>query len=482
MKVVETIMVLGYCVLVIGIGVYYYRRASQSKEEYFMAGRSFTTFAAAFALFAAVASGSSMVGGVGLGWRDGLPFYLAYGLGAISLFPFALFLFAAQMRRTGATTLPEFFEKRYGSAVSLVGSVLVVFFMGLYLIPQLRASGILGQYVLGIPYEWSVAIVAVAFIVYSSLGGMWAVTITSLIQGIMMVVASVIMAGTIFLAASGNLSELFAKAVQTSPHFGSVNLPWMSYFGIFFIFIWFAIVAPSAIMRNLASKNANVARRAMAWATLFYVVLWIGGLMVLTAGAGLFAKGSLANPDYVYFQVVGAYLPPILGGLVLAAIMAAIMSSTDAFLLAVSGGVAYDIYSKYINPNASEKQVVRIGLITMWVVGILALIAALNPPQIITIMVAWVSGGMVAGFAFPILLGIWWERANKEGALAGMVIGTVLYIALVLAKPFPLVSEVLVAAPVSAVVMIVVSLLTPAPSTSIVEMVRQQHRALRGYS
>ncbi len=478
MKILESTIILLYMVLVVGIGYYYYRKATGSEEDYWMAGRQMGVFTSSFALFAAVASASSMVGGVGLGWKLGLPFYLAYGLGAASLFPFALFLFAAQMRRTGATTLPEFFLKRYGSSVSLISSLLVILFMTLYIIPQLSASGILGSYVLGLPYKTVVVIVALTFVAYSSLGGMWAVTITSLIQGILMMTASVVIGSVIYFSTKGGFTELAKAALAANPDFGSVNLPWMSYFGIFFVFIWFAIVAPNSNMRNLAARNAAVARKAMAWGTAFFIVLWMGGLLVLVAGAGLYKPGSLPTADYVFFETVGHFLPPIMAGLVYAAIFASIMSSTDSFLLAVSAGIAHDIYPKFINKNATEKQIVRLGVFAMWIAGLVAMVLALNPPQLITIMVTWVSGGLVAAFAFPIILGIWWTRATKEGALASMVISVAVYITLVLTKPFPLVSEVLITAPLSLIIMIIVSLMTPAPSADIVESVRAQHRAL----
>jgi len=461
--------------MLIGIGIYYSRRALSSEDDYWVAGRSVNSFVGSFAIFAAVASGSSLYGSIGLGWRFGVTYYLCYGLSAISLFPFALFIFAAQMRRSGVRTLPEYFNRRYGKSVHLLSAAIVVFFMTLYIIPQLTASGYIGSYVLGLPYTTAVVLIGIGFTIYAAIGGMWAITYTDFIQGLLMVGGSALL-GLIVLGSHGGYANLVADAVAANPNFTTINLPWMSFFGLFFIFLWFAVVAPSAVMRNLTGKDAGVARRSMMGATWFYTIMWIFGLFILTAAVGLNAPGTLERADYAYLTVVEAYMPPLLAGILLAAILASIMSSTDSFLLAVSAGISQDIYKGHINKVAPERLVTRIGLVVMFVAAIFAIIVALNPVELITVMVAWVSGGMVAAFAFPIILGLWWRRANTQGAFAGMLGGFVSYIIFMLTKPFELLSEVLVATPIALVIMVVVTLLTPAPSEEVQREVEKQHQ------
>src|SRR5690625_4863555 len=120
MKLIETVVVLLYLLLMVLVGIYFSRRAHSSEEDYWVAGRSIGSFVGAFAIFSAAATGSSYYGSVGAGITYGLPYYLANTLGAVGLFTIALFLFAAPMRRAKVYTLPEYFAKRYGPAVHLV--------------------------------------------------------------------------------------------------------------------------------------------------------------------------------------------------------------------------------------------------------------------------------------------------------------------------------------------------------------------------
>lgn len=477
MRPIETTVIMIYLIGMVLIGIYFAKKALSTEEDYWVAGRKINSFVGSFAIFAAVASGSSLYGSIGSGVAYGLPYYLALALGSIGLFPFALFIFAAQMRRSGVLTLPGYFAKRYGASVQLLSSMIVVIFMTLYIVPQLTTSGYIGSYVLGLPYINTVILIGIGITIYAAIGGMWAITYTDLVQGILMVAGVGILAIVILLN-SGDFNSLFESAVNADPTFTQVTLPRISYFGIFFVFIWFAVVAPSAIMRNLSSKSARAARRSMMGGTLLFILLFVSGLFILLAGIGLDVKDTVDNADLVFLQVIEHYLSPVLAGVLAASILASIMSSTDAFLLAVSSGVAHDIYKGFINKKAKEKLVTRIGLVVMFLAATIAIILAIDPPQLIQTMVAWVSGGMVSSFSAPILLGLWWKRANKPGALFGMLSGFVSYITLMIMPTTALVSEVIIATPISFIVMVIVSLITREPPAEIQREVELNHTAI----
>lgn len=249
----------------------------------------------------------------------------------------------------------------------------------------------------------------------------------------------------------------------------------MSYFGLFLAFLWFGIVSPSAVMRNFASRDARVARRSAMWACLLYLTIFIFGFIVASAGATLGIAESLTNQDMIFISVIEHYMTPILAGIMFAGLIAAIMSSADAMLLAISAGVARDIYKEYIKKDASEKQVTRLGFVVMFIASLIGILIAINPPQLIAIMVGWVGGGLLSTFGFPLVLGIWWKRANTAGALAGMIGGGLTFVILVITEPFGVVAEPIIAAPVSLILLIVVSLMTPPPPEETQKQVDRYH-------
>jgi SSS family transporter len=474
MQLTETIILVIYLILMTLMGIYFTRRAHESESDYWTAGKKINTFVGAFALFAALASSSSLMGAVGSGVSLGVPFLFAYGFGAVAILPFTMFLVSGQIRRSGVATLPEFFKQRYGNKVQLLAVLIVVIGMTFYMVPQLTASGLIGSYILGVDYTTAVIVLGLGFTLYAALGGMWAITYTDLVQGALILVGMLILSIIILMQHNG-FGPLLQEALTVTPHFGDVTQPWMSYFGLFLAFLWFGIVSPSAVMRNFASRDARVARRSAMWACLLYLAVFIFGFIVATAGASLGIAEGLENQDMIFISVIEEYMTPILAGIMFAGLIAAIMSSADAMLLAISAGVARDIYKEYINKEATEKQVTRLGFVVMFVASIVGILIAIEPPQLIAIMVGWVGGGLLSTFGFPLVLGIWWKRANAAGALAGMIGGGLTFVALVITEPFGVVAEPIIAAPVSLILLVVVSLMTDPPSEETQRQVDRYH-------
>ncbi len=198
-------------------GHLFHKRAHSSENDYWTAGKSINTFVGAFALFAALASSSSLMGAVGSGVALGVPFLFAYGFGAVAILPFTLFLVSGQIRRSGVSTLPEFFKQRYGKAVQIVAVFIVVFGMTFYMVPQLTASGLIGSYVLGVDYKTAVIVLGIGFTLYAALGGMWAITYTDLIQGSVMLIGMLVLS-LIILVQHNGFSSLIQDALATSPN------------------------------------------------------------------------------------------------------------------------------------------------------------------------------------------------------------------------------------------------------------------------
>lgn len=474
MRVTEAVILLIYLVVVTGIGIYFYRRARGSESDYFTAGSSINTFVGAFAIFAATASASSLMGAVGSGVSLGFPFYFAYAFGAVALLPFAIFLIAGQLRTSGVRTVPDFFHQRFGTSVQLVAAVIVTVSMTFYMVPQLTASGLIGSYVLSIDYGTAVILLGLGFTVYAALGGMWAISYADLLQGLIMC-AGVIILATVILFSHGGFGQVLSDALAVDPTFGEVTQPWMSYFGLFVAFLWFGIISPSVVMRNFASRSAFVARRSSMWGALIYLVLFLCGAVIAMGGTSLGRVGELDNTDLIFVLAIEEYLPAILAGFLLAGLLAAIMSSADAMLLAISAAVAHDIYKGMINPRARERFVTGLGLVVMFVAISVGIYFALDPPGIIAVMVGWVGGFLLSAFGFPIVLGLWWEGATTAGAFTGMLGGAATFVILIVGGWLPTNAEPIIAAPVCLLLMIVVSLLTGPPTQRQQELVDLYH-------
>src|SRR5690625_30954 len=474
MKVLESSILAVYLIGMIFIGIYFARRAHSSESDYWTAGKSINTFVGAFALFAALASSSSLMGAVGSGVALGLPFLFAYGFGAVAILPFTMALVSGQIRRSGVSTLPEFFKQRYGNSVQIIAAAIVVIGMTFYMVPQLTASGLIGSYVLGIDYKTAVVILGLGFTIYAALGGMWAITYTDLFQGAIIVIGMLVLS-TVILVQHNGFASLLSEALAVNPTFGDITQPWMSYFGLFLAFLWFGIVSPSAVMRNFASRDAKTARRSAMWACLLYATVFLFGLIIASGGATLGIIDTLDNTDMIFISVIEHYLAPVIAGLMLAGLLSHILSSADAMLLAISAGIARDIYKEYINKEASERLITRLGFVVMIFASAVGIFFAIDLPGLIAIMVGWVGGGLLSAFGFPLVLGIWWKRANTQGALAGMLGGALTFLILVITKPFSLVSEPIIAAPVSLILVIIVSLLTSPPPVDIQKRVESYH-------
>lgn len=475
MRVTETILVGLYLVGMTAVGIYFYRRARRSEDDYFTAGRSIGTFVGAFAIFAAIASSSSVMGAVGGGVALGLPYFATYAFGVIAALPLVIFLVAAQLSRSGVRTVPDFFRQRFGTAVQVTAAVIVVVAMTFYLVPQLTASGLIGSYVLGIDYQTAVIVLGLGFTLYAALGGMWAITYTDLIQGMILLVGVILVALSILMAHGGDLAGLLDEALRVDPAFGTVTQPWMSYFGLFVAFIWFGIISPSVVMRNFASRSAFVARRSSMWATIIYTVLFLCGAVVAIAGAAMGRVDELDNRDFIFILAIEEYLPTILAGVMLAGLLAAIMSSADAMLLAISAGVAHDIYKGVVNKQASERFVTGLGLVMMFVAVGVGIAIAVDPPGLIAVMVGWVGGFLLSSFGAPLVLGLWWRRATSAGALAGMLGGAAIFVVLMLGGWLPTNAEPVLSAPASLLIMVVVSLATGPATRAQRELVDRYH-------
>lgn len=478
-KWIETIITLAYIIACIGIGLWAVRKVSNSSDDYWVAGRKIGTFVNSWATMAALASGGSVLGVMGLAYSLGIPYTFAMFAGAAAGFPLAAILVARPLRNMKLKTVPHFLSVRYNSKlIDIIVPLMVLLGMEVYIVAQLKAAGVTAQYLLGIPYDWAVILTALVFTLYVSIGGMWAVTITDVIQGILMVGMVLIVALLIF-AQFGGILPVVAKGTAAAAKLGAVStrLGTESYIGAFVVWLIGASTLPHLVMRIFTARDAKSAKESLNYSVIIYAFMIVFGVLAI-ASAGHVLFPNLKDADTLFLKIIDYYIPsPLINGLACAAVMAAVMSTTDALILAVSGAAVNDIYVKHISPNASDATVFKLGLVVTWAAGLLAIVFALNPPALLTMLYTAAVGFLGSGLFAPIIMGLWWKKATSQGALWGIIAGGGGYLYLLYGMKLPALTQVLYSLPLSFVVLIVVSLMTQPADEKALSIVTQAHKS-----
>ena len=476
MKVIEFSLTLVYLVVCIGMGYWASKKVSNSSKDYWVAGRQVGTFTNSWAMMAALASGGSVLGVMGLAYRMGIPYVFSMFAGAAAGFPLAAVLVAKQLRNLETYTITDFLRFRYkNKAIEIIIPIVIVLSMGTYIIAQMKAAGVTAVYLLGIPYEMAVTITAIVFILYVSVGGMWAITLTDVMQGILMVAMVLILAVVLFFN-FGGITPILSRAIEVKPSLGVIagGLKPISYIGAFVVWFIAASVTPHLVMRVFTARDARSAKYSLNYAVIIYAFMIVFGVLAI-GSAGHIVLPELKDPDTLFLRLIEMYLPTVIGGFAVAAVMAAVMSTTDALLLAASSAIAHDLYAKYINPNASEKTLVRVGLISTWIIGGLALLFAFNPPVLLTMLYTAAIGLLGSTLFAPVVLGIWWKKATTPGALWSIIIGGGTYLYLLWYASMPALTQILVSLPVAFVVHIFVSLATQPANQEVLGKLQELH-------
>ncbi len=430
---IERWLVLAYLLVCVVVGALATRRVLGSADEYWVAGRRVGTGVNALAIMASLASGGSLIGVLGLAYRDGIPATLALFAGAVVGFPLATILVAAPLRRLAKFTITDFMVFRYphGLVRALVPAIIVVS-LTVYMVAQMKAAGITAEALLGVDYGTAITVATLVFVLYVSFGGMVAVTVTDVMQGALLFLLMGATAVILALSAGSPFASLQA-ATAASPAFGQLPPGGSGYLSYFVIWASAIPVIPHIVMRVATARNPQSARVSLNLATAMYGVMILAAILLI-APVGILEFPGLTDPDQVFLRIVGDHFPPVLRGLAVAAVLAAVMSTTDAFLLAVSSAVAHDLLGGYLSRKSKRAQAAaRLG--TTWLVGAAALYWAWSPPELLTQFYTAGVGLLSAGLFVPVVFGIWWRRANLVGGVLALVSGVTTYSVLLLAGP-----------------------------------------------
>ncbi len=424
---VDFIIVGLYFVLVLGIG-FAFRKRGGSRADYFLAGRHVGWIAIGASLFATNISSEHFLGLAGTGSKSGLAVGQFEWLACLMVLLLG-WVFTPFYLKSGVFTMPEFLERRYNSAaryylsiVSIIAYVLTKISIALY------AGGILLNAVVGWDMYTSAIVIVIATGLYTVMGGLAAVIYTDLAQTVILILGSVALT-LIGLDRAGGWSALVA---QTPPEYWSMfkpmsdpDFPWTGIiFGAPILGIWYWCTDQYIVQRVLSAKNLDHARGGTILAG-FLKILPVFILVLPGVIAYALSNGEVTG-DRAYAWMVTTLLPSGLKGLVVAGLLAALMSSLSAMFNSTSTLLTIDIFQK-LNPKASEKATVNFG---RWATGAMVLLGLLWIPFIgllsdermyvyLQSVQAYVAPPITACFLFGVL----WHRVNGKGAMASLLTG-----------------------------------------------------------
>jgi len=405
-------------------------------SDYFLGSREFGGLLLAMTMVATYASASSFLGGPGAAYSIGFGWVLL-AMTQVATGYFVLLVlgkkFAIVARRYNAITFIDFLKERYQStAVVIIAAISIIVFLFSAMAAQWMGGAYLIQSVTGISYLPSLFIFTVAVLVYVIVGGFRAVVVTDAVQGIVMFVGTILLLIGVIIA-GGGISNLFAGLYDINPNlitpFGADGNLTAAYVSSYWILVGVGVVAlPQIAVRAMSYRDSRSMHRAIMIGTVV-----VGVIMLCMHLIGVFAQPILPGievADQVIPLVAMEVLPPWLAGVLLAAPLAAIMSTVDSLLLLVSSSVVKDVYLNYIKPDASIERVKKISMGVTAVVGIVAFLLAISPPDLLVFLNLFAIGGLESAFMWPLIFGLYWKYANKKGAIASMVTGFGSYVAI----------------------------------------------------
>ncbi len=433
------IPLLLFLIVIFGIGIWANKQVRTSNsfmQEYFLGGREMGGFILAMTMMATYGSASSFIGGPGVAYNTGLGWVLL----AMAQLPagyFALMVlgkkFAIVSRRIEAITLIDFLKKRYDSnIIILLSAFSIIVFLFASMTAQWVGGARLIETLTGLNYTSALLIFAASVLVYVIIGGFRAVALTDAVQGTIMIIGTVILLiGTVI--AGGGVENIMQNLVAENPNlvspFGADGNLTPLYVSTFWILIGLGVIGlPQIAVRAMSYKDAKSLHRAILIGT-----IGIGTIMFGMHLIGVFARSvvpGIVIGDKVMPIVTLEVLPPLLAGIVLAAPMAAIMSTVNALLILVSSTVVKDIYLNFMNPKATEQQIKKKSYWVTSIIGLAVVIFALNPPELLIWLNLFAFGGLESAFLWSVVFGLYWKKANKYGAISSMLVGLTLYIAI----------------------------------------------------
>ena len=499
---------IGYMLVVIGIGLYFAKRAQANSENYFLGGRSLGPWVAAMSAEASDMSGWLLMGLPGVAYWCGLADAAWTAIG-LALGTYVNWLIVAKrLRRYSAVagdsiTIPDFLSNRFHEKKKVIlgiSALFILVFFTVYAASCFVTCGKLFSTLFGTSYHSMMIAGAVFVLVYTFIGGFLAESASDFMQAVVMVIAllTILILGTNAAGGLGNVIEnaaqipgylsLTAQATPVTdaagvqqaaggvPLFGEAGsygfltiistLSWgLGYFGV-----------PQVLLRFMAIRKEGELKQSRRIATIWCVISLAAAVIIGIIGRSLYpveeTLATASGAENVFVVLSQALLPAVLAGIIMVGILAATISSSDSYLLIAASAVSKNLYEGILKKNqADDKKVMNLSRIMLLLIAVVGMIIAWDEDSVIFNIVSFAWAGFGATFGPVMLFSLFWKRINRPGAIAGMLSGGVMvFVWNLLLKPMGGIFgiyELFPAFVISCIVIVVVSLATEAPSGEI---------------
>ena len=442
--VIKVTIVVVYLLVLAYIGILASRRVGDI-SDFFVGGKKLGYWFVSFSSRATGESGWLLLGFTGLGYAIGLSaFWVVFGelFGVTVAWVFLTQRFKKLTDRYNSITIPDYLESRFGDvghALRAISAVVLLVFVTAYVAAQLTATGKAFNGFLGVPYAWGVIIGLGIVAFYSVAGGFVAVVWSDLIQGILMllglvgipIVALFYVGGFANLGAQLNAVDSSLLSVFGADGFTARGV--MTAFG-FWAIGWAYLGSPQLFVRFISVKNVRELPKGARVAVLYTVLANCGA--VLTGMCGRVIVGAIPDQETIIADLSNMILPTIGVGLLIAIVLAAIMSTADSLLVLSASSVVRDIWQKIFHPKASDASLTWMSRGVTAVIALAALAFALLEIRVIFWFVLFAWAGIGSAFCPVIILSLFWKGLTRAGAIAGMVSGFAVTIAWKLLPPW----------------------------------------------
>ncbi|HVQ33936.1 MAG TPA: sodium/proline symporter PutP [Lysobacter sp.] len=427
-----------YLCAMIAIGVVAWR-STRSFDDYILGGRSLGSYVTALSAGASDMSGWLLLGLPGALYLGGLSEgWIAVGLvlGAWCNWKFVAGPLRVYTERTrNALTLPDYFTHRFDDrsrVLRILSALVILVFFAVYCASGIVAGARLFESVFGVPYAQALWWGAAATILYTLIGGFLAVSWTDTVQASLMIFALVLTPVVVIVACGGVGTSLAliqqVDAARLDPFKGGA----LGLVGIVSLLAWGLgyFGQPHILARFMAADDLATIPKARRIGMTWMVLCLFGAMAVGFFGTAYFAAhpggdAVQANPERVFIVLANLLFNPWIAGVLLSAILAAIMSTLSCQLLVCSSALTEDFYKGFVRPNAAQRELVWFGRAMVLAVSLLAIWIARDPDSRVLGLVSYAWAGFGAAFGPVVLFSLFWQRMTRNGALAGMVVGAV---------------------------------------------------------
>lgn len=424
----------GYLVLMIGIGVWAWWR-TKTFDDYILGGRSLGSVVTALSAGASDMSGWLLMGLPGAAYLGGVSeAWIAVGLllGAWANWHLVAGPLRVYTERAGnALTLPDYFTRRFDDrarVLRVVSALVILVFFAVYCASGIVAGAKLFEEVFGVPYAQALWWGAAATIAYTFIGGFLAVSWTDTVQATLMIFA-LLLVPIIVLVGVGGLGEGLALVEQVDPS----RLEWIGAGGVIAVVSSLAwglgyFGQPHILARFMAAESLAAIPRARRIGMTWMALCLLGSVSVGLFGIAWFSahpETVLSDPERVFVALSQQQFNPWVAGVLLSAILAAIMSTLSCQLLVCSSALTEDFYRGFVRPSASQRELVWFGRSMVLAVALVAIFIARDPESRVLGLVSYAWAGFGAAFGPVVVLSLVWARMTRNGALAGVLVGAV---------------------------------------------------------